>query len=209
MRILLADDHALVRCVFKHILETHFPDAEFGEAENCQQAVDAALAQSWDLVILDISMPGRGGLDVLKKIHAQRPKTPVLIVSMHAEQSFVMRAFRTGATGYLDKASTSHELIEAVERVLSGNRYISNALAEQWAVTLGCTPEDLLDQQLSNREFEVMRRIASGETVRTIAQDMLLSGNSIGTYRMRILKKMQMHTNADLTRYAIQNRLVA
>jgi DNA-binding NarL/FixJ family response regulator len=208
MRILLADDHALVRCVFRRILEKKFHEAEFGEAENSQQAIDAMMEQSWDLVILDIYMPGCGGLDVLSKIRAKSPGVPILIVSMHAQQSFVLRALRTGASGYLDKASTSEELVKAVGCVLEGRRYLSEALAEQWAAALGCPENDVLEGKLSNREFDVLRKIASGASVVKIAREMRLSSNTIGTYRSRILKKMQMLTNTDLTLYAIHNRLV-
>jgi DNA-binding NarL/FixJ family response regulator len=208
MRILLADDHALVRCVYRRILEKEFHEAEFGEAENSQRAMDAMLEESWDLVILDIYMPGCGGLDVLTKIRAQRPGIQILIVSMHAQQSFVFRALRSGASGYLDKASTSGELIKAVGCVLEGRRYLGQALAEQWAAALGCPEADVLEGKLSNREFDVLRKIATGTSVVKIAHEMRLSSNAVGTYRSRIFKKMQMLTNTDLMLYAIQNRLV-
>jgi DNA-binding NarL/FixJ family response regulator len=181
---------------------------KFGEAEDCRQALKTALAQPWDLVILDLSMPGRGGLDVVKELKVQRPKMPVLVLSMHAEKQFASRAFRAGAVGYLTKASAGAELIRAVERILEGGRYVSAVLAEQLASDLGCTGAGLLHEQLSAREFEILRLIASGKTVKQIADELTLSGNTISTYRARILEKMRMRTNAELTHYAISNKLV-
>ncbi len=208
MRILIADDHAMLRGGLKLMLTEAFKDATFGEAESCQQALDAALHQSWALIILDISMPGRGGLDVLKEIRAQRIMTPVLMLSMYAERQFAVRAFRAGASGYLTKASAGTELIRAVERILSGGRYVSTVLAEQLAAVLGDHGSDLLHERLSDREFEILRLIGSGKTVKEIAADLSLSGNTISTYRTRILEKMNLHTNAELTHYAISNNLI-
>ncbi len=208
MKILLADDHAVMRSGLKLILAQAFKDASFGEAEDCRQALEAALAHHWDLVILDISMPGRGGLDVLKDFQAQRPKMPVLVLSMHAERQFAVRAFRAGASGYLTKASAGTELVRAVERILAGGRYVSAVLAEQLASELGRSGGGLLHERLSDREFEILRLIASGKTVKEIADELVLSGNTISTYRARILEKMQLRTNAELTHYAISNKLV-
>lgn len=207
MRILLADNHALGRDVLKRLLGQTFKDVEFGEAEDNQQAINAALAQPWDLIMLEIAMSG-GSLEVLKKIHAARPGIPVLIVSRQAGQSFLTRVIQAGAAGYLDKTSTIHDLIEAVRQVLSGKRYINQTLVEQWASTLDNTVRNRLDEQLSDREFAVMLRIASGRQVSEIASDMRLSVSSIATYRSRILKKLKMLTNVDLMRYAIQHQLV-
>ena len=208
MRILLADDHAIMRNGLKRILAEAFNKVDFGEAEECQHALEAALAQSWDLVILDISMPGRGGLDVLKVLHAQHPKTPVLVLSMHAERHFAVRAFRLGASGYLTKASVGPELLKAVEHILSGGKYVSATLAEQWASELGEAGPGAPHERLSDREFEILQIMASGKTVKEIADELSLSGNTVSTYRTRILKKMKMRTNAELTHYAISNKLV-
>ena len=208
MRILLADDHAVLRSGLKLMLAGAFKDVVFGEAEDCRQALEAALAQPWDLIILDISMPGRGGLDVLKELHAQRPKTPVLVLSMYTERQFAVRAFRSGASGYLTKASEGSELNKAVERILSGGRYVSSVLAEQLASELGTIGTGVLHERLSDREFEILRLVASGKTVKEIAEELSLSGNTISTYRARILEKMKMRTNAELTHYAISNNLV-
>lgn len=208
MRIFLADDHALVRSGLKLILSEALPDAKFGEAGNCRQAFAATIENHWDLVILDISMPGRGGLDVLKEITAQRPKTPVLVLSMYAEKQFAVRALRAGAAGYLTKASAATELVKAVEHILAGGRYVSAVLAELLAAELGHTNGGVLHERLSAREFEILRLIASGKTVKEIAYELNLSHNTISTYRTRILEKMKMRTNAELTNYAISNKLV-
>jgi two-component system invasion response regulator UvrY len=208
MRILIADDHAVLRSGLKLILGQVFDEAKFGEAEDCRQVLDAALAHHWDLVILDLSMPGRGGLDVLKELKAQRPKLPVLVLSMHAEKQFAVRALRAGAAGYLTKASAGAELLKAVEHIMAGGRYVSTVLAEHLASELAHPKGVLLHDRLSAREFEILRLIASGKTVKEIAAEVVLSGNTISTYRARILKKMQMRTSAELTHYAISNKLV-
>ena len=208
MRILIADDHAVLRSGLKLILTEAFPAAKFGEAEDCQQALEAGLKQKWDLIVLDLSMPGRGGLDVLKELHAQRPKVPVLVLSMHGERQFAVRAFRTGAAGYLTKASASAELLKAVGHIMAGGRYVSAVLAEQMVAELGRPGDGLPHGRLSDREFEILQLIASGKTIKEIAAELALSGNTISTYRARILEKMQMHTNAELTHYAISNSLV-
>ncbi len=207
MRILLADDHAMVRSGIKLLLLEAFKEVTFGEAENCQQALELGLSEVWNLVILDVSMPGRGGLDVLKELHTQQPQVPVLMLSMYEERQFAVRAFRAGASGYLTKASAGTELIKAVERILGGGRYVSTALAEQLASVLGGS-SGLLHERLSDREFEILRIFASGKTVKEAAADLSLSVNTISTYRARILEKMGMHTNAELTHYAISNKLI-
>ena len=208
MKILIADDHAMMRSGLKLLLGETYKEAEFGEADDSQQALAVALGQSWDLVILDISMPGRGGLDVLKEFRTQRPKTPVLILSMYAEPQFAERAFRAGATGYITKASAGNELLMAVERVLAGRRYVSAALAEYLVSVLGNQAGGLLHTRLSAREFEILRFIASGKAVKEMAAELSLSGSTISTYRARILEKMNMRNNAELTHYAISHNLV-
>ncbi|MCX6879567.1 MAG: response regulator transcription factor [Verrucomicrobia bacterium] len=208
MRILLADDHAILRSGLKLLLAQAYPETEFGEAETCQQALERALSHPWDIVILDISMPGRGGLDVLKEIRAQLPMIPVLILSMFEEPQFAVRAFRAGASGYLTKASAGAELIRAIGRILAGGRYVSSVLAEQLAAVLGDAEGHQLHERLSNREFELLRLIGAGKTVKESAGELCLSVNTVSTYRTRILEKMNMRTNADLTRYAINNKLV-
>jgi DNA-binding NarL/FixJ family response regulator len=207
MKILLADDHALLRGGLKLMLAAALPPVEFGEAENCELALEAALSEPWDLIIMDISMPGRGGLDILKEIHVQRPQIPVLMLSMYTERQFAVRAFRAGACGYLTKASAGAELIRAVKHILAGGRYVSAELAEQLLPLMGSSSGSMSHERLSVREFEILRLIASGKTVKEIAVVLSLSANTISTYRARILEKMNMRTNAELTHYAISNNL--
>lgn len=198
----------MMRSGLKLLLAEAFKDTTFGEADDCRKALEMALAEPWDLIILDISMPGRGGLDVLKEIHAQHPKTPVLMISMYAERQFALRAFRAGAVGYLTKASAGAELIRAVQHILNGGRYVSTQLAEQLASMLSNTGGTKLHERLSAREFEILRLIASEKSTKEIAMELSLSANTISTYRIRILEKMQMHTNAELTQYAMRHQLV-
>ena len=208
MRILIADDHAVLRQGLMLILAQAFGQVEFGEAADSRQTVEAVLKEHWDLVILDLSMPGRNGLDALKELKAQRPALPVLVLSMHPEQQYAVRAFRSGAAGYLTKANASAELVKAVERILAGGRYVSAAFGEELASELGSPACALLHEKLSDREFEILRLIASGRTVKEIAAELTLSANTISTYRARILEKMKMRTSAELTHYAISNGLV-
>ena len=208
MRILIADDHAVLRQGLMLILARAFKQAEFGEAADSRQTVDAALQGHWDLVILDLTMPGRNGLEALKELKAQRPALPVLVLSMHPEKQYAVRAFRSGAAGYLTKTNASAELVKAVERILAGGRYVSAALGEELAAELGGPVCALLHESLSDREFEILQLIASGRTVKEIAAELSLSANTISTYRARILEKMKMRTSAELTHYAISNGLV-
>lgn len=208
MRFLIADDHAVVRTGLRLILAEAYRDAEFGEAGDSREALEMALDKAWDVAIFDVSMPGRGGLDVLKEVHAQRPQLPILMLSMHAERQFAVRAFRLGAAGYLTKASAGTELLRAVQRLLSGSRYVSNTLAELLAAEIGNAGGGQPHERLSDREFEILRKIASGKTSKEIADELCLSGNTVSTYRARILEKMNLQTNAELTHYAISNGLV-
>ena len=198
----------MMRSGLKLLLGEAYPGVVFGEAEDCQQALDEALEQPWDLIILDVSMPGRGGLDVLKEFRARDSTTPVLILSMYAEPQFAERAFRAGATGYLTKASAGNELLLAVERVLMGRRYVNAALAEYLVSVLGTNTGGPLHGRLSAREFEILRFIALGKAVKEMAAELSLSGSTISTYRTRILEKMNMHNNAELTHYAISHNLI-
>jgi len=208
MRILIADDHALVRQGLQLILAGALKQAEFGETADSRQTLEAVLKHPWDLVILDLSMPGRNGLEALKGIKIQRPTLPVLVLSMHPERQFAERAFRAGAAGYLTKASAGAELLRAVERILAGGRYVSATLGEQLASELSESGHGMLHEGLSDREFEILRLIASGRAVKEIAAELVLSVNTISTYRARILEKMKLQTTAELTHYAISNGLV-
>jgi two-component system, NarL family, invasion response regulator UvrY len=207
MKILLADDHAVVRHGLKQILTDAFKRATYGEARNAREALDLVWKQDWDVVVLDITMPGRNGLDVLREIKQSKPRLPVLVLSMHPENQFAVRVLKSGASGYMTKESAPDELVGAVKKVMAGGRYVSNALAENLAASLSAnqkTPQE----KLSDREFEVLRHIASGKMVADIAREMSLSVKTISTYRARILEKMGMKNNAELMHYAIQHRLV-
>ena len=205
-RVLLVDDHDVVRKGIRAILEDRFPAIAIREASGGDEAL-GALSAPFDAVILDLSMPGRSGIDLLAEIKHRHAKLPVLIMSLHGEEQFAVRALRAGAAGYLTKSAASEQLITAFERIVRGGRYISESLAERLAVAAGGevgAPHD----RLSDREFEVMRGIASGESVSEIADRIHLSVKTVSTYRARLLDKMGMTTNAELTRYAIQNGLV-
>jgi DNA-binding NarL/FixJ family response regulator len=180
----------------------------FGEAGTASEALRLVREQDWDVVVLDISLGDRSGLEVLKELKQVRPRLPVLILSMHSEEQYARRAFKAGAAGYVTKDSPRAELAKAVNKVMSGGRYVSAALAERLVVDLGGATDRAPHEALSDREFEVMRLIASGRTVGEIAGMLSLSDSTISTYRARILEKTGMKTNAELTRYAIQNKLV-
>ncbi|HEY3916036.1 MAG TPA: response regulator transcription factor [Verrucomicrobiae bacterium] len=207
MKILLADDHAVVRHGLKQILTDEFKRATFGEARNAQEALDLVWKQDWDVVVLDITMPGRSGLDALREIKKSKPRLPVLVLSMHPENQFAMRVLKTGASGYMTKESAPDELVGAVKKVLAGGRYVSAALGETLAASLS-TNQRAPQEKLSDREFQVLRLIASGKMATEIAKELSLSVKTISTYRTRILEKMGMKNNAELMHYAIQHRLV-
>jgi two-component system invasion response regulator UvrY len=208
MKILIADDHAVVRQGLKQILADEFSRATFGEAGTAQEAIAKVWAGEWDVVVLDITMPGRSGLEALGEIRKSRPRLPVLVLSMHPEDQFAMRVLKSGAAGYMTKESAPEALVGAIKKVLAGGRYVSPALAEQMAAYLGTDVQKPPHERLSDREFLVLRLIASGKTVSQIADQLALSVKTISTYRARILEKMLMQSNAELTHYAIQNRLV-
>lgn len=209
MKILLTDDHAVVRQGLKLILADHFRRAVFGEARNAQEAFDLVARQKWDVVVLDVTMPGRSGLEVLKEMKRMRPRMPVLVLSMHPEDQFAVRMLKTGAAGYLTKDSAGDELVGAIQKVMSGGRYVSSSLAERMASYLDLDIHKAPHERLTNREFLVLRMIASGRTVSQIAQELSLSVKTISTYRARLLEKMDMKNNAELTHYALQKGLVS
>jgi DNA-binding NarL/FixJ family response regulator len=208
MKILLTDDHAVVRQGLKLILADHFKRALFGEARNAQEAFARVAKENWDVVVLDITMPGRSGLEVLRELKRLRPKMPVLVHSMHPEDQFAVRMLKTGAAGYLTKESAGEELVGAIERVVRGGRYISSSLAERMASYLNIDVHKAPHERLSNREFLVLRMIASGKAVSQIAKELSLSVKTISTYRARVLEKMDMKNNSELTHYAVQKSLV-
>jgi DNA-binding NarL/FixJ family response regulator len=208
MRVLIADDHAVFRRGLKETLAEAFSRITFGEAKTAQETLEHVRRQDWDLVILDISMPGKSGLDILDDLKRLRPKLPILLLSMHPEQQFARRALKSGAAGYLTKDSVTEELKEAVKRIVTGGRYVSATLAEKLAVDLREGADTPLHELLSDREFQVLRMIASGKTVKDIAEGLSLSVKTVSTYRARVLEKTGMKTNAELIRYALQTQLV-
>ena len=208
MKILIADDHPILRRGLKDILRRDLEGAVFGEAGNAQQVLSDVQSQDWDLVILDVAMPGRSGLDVLRDLQALRPKLPVLVLSMHPEDQLGKRVLKAGASGYMNKESAPEELIKAVRKVLARGKYVSPALAERLAVDLHEVSGEPLHETLSDREFEVLRLIGSGRTTSEIAEMLHLSTPTVSTYRTRILEKMKMTTTAELIKYALRNRLV-
>ena len=206
-RVLLVDDHEVVRKGIRAILEDRCSPIVIAEAGTGETALQK-LEEVFDAVILDLSMPGRSGIDLLAEIKHRHAKLPVLILSLHGEEQFAVRALRAGAAGYLTKAAAPDQLVTAFEKIVRGGRYISETLAERLAANAGGDTTEAPHDRLSNREFEVMRGIASGESVGEIASRMHLSVKTVSTYRTRLLEKMGMETNSELTRYALQNGLV-
>jgi two-component system invasion response regulator UvrY len=208
-RILIADDHDVVRQGLKQILVESIPEAVFGEASSGGEALQRAKNEPWDVVVLDISLPDRSGLDVLKELQRELPALPVLILSMHSEDQFAVRVLRAGAAGYLTKRTAAQDLVAAVKKVLGGGKYVSASVAESLAVAVG-TPRSAADphETLSDREYQVFRLLARGKTVKEIGEQLSISPQTVSTHRTRILEKMGMATNADLTEYAIRNRLL-
>jgi two-component system invasion response regulator UvrY len=208
IKVLLADDHAIVRGGLKEILLRHMESVECGEAENAEQVLAQVRERSWDLLILDITMPGRSGLDIITDLKLLRPQLPVLVLSMMPEDQFGKRVLRAGAFGYLKKESAPEELIEAIRKLLAGGRYVSPALAEKLVLDLDDRANRPLHEGLSAREFEILVMLGSGKTVSQIAEELHLSATTVSTYRARILEKMNMSTTAELMRYAFRNHLV-
>jgi DNA-binding NarL/FixJ family response regulator len=206
-RILLVDDHVVVRRGIRAILEDQFPAISVSEASSGDEAL-TMLSDALEAVVLDLSMPGRSGFDLLAEIKHRHPKLPVLIMSLHAEEQFALRALRAGASGYLTKAAAPEQLVAAVTKITRGGKYISETLAERLATDVGGDQLASRHDRLSDREFDVMRGIASGSSVSEIAAQMHLSVKTVSTYRTRLLEKMGMSTNAELTRYALENGLV-
>jgi two-component system, NarL family, invasion response regulator UvrY len=208
IRILIADDHPIVRAGFKQVL-SETPDMVVAdEAGNGQEVLAYLKKKKYDVVLLDISMPGKNGLEILKDLKGDFPKLPVLILSIYPEEQYAIRALRAGASGYLTKASAPNELISAIRKISKGGRYISTSLAEKLANFLDADMTKLPHENLSDREHQVMLLLASGKTVSEIAENLNLSVKTISTYRSHILEKMKMKNNAEITLYAVQNKLM-
>lgn len=208
MRILIADDHAVVRQGLKRILAEAFKRAVFGEATNSHEALERVWKEPWDVVILDLTMPGRSGLDVLKEIKRAKPKLPALILSIHPEDQFAVRLLKAGASGYMTKETAPEELVGAVKKAVAGGRYVSLALAEKLASLIVNDAQASPHESLSDREFLILRMIADGKTVGAIAGELSLSAKTVSTYRARLLEKMHMSNNSQLVHYAFQYQLV-
>jgi len=208
LRVLIADDHAVVRHGVREILRQQLKGVRFGEAQNAQEVLDQVSRGQWDVLILDIKMPGASGMDLLAEVKRLRPELPVLVLSMYSEQQFGKQALRAGAAGYLSKECGADELAGAVLKVSQGGKYISRGLAERLAFDVAEDVAGQPHQKLSSREYQTMCMIASGKTVSQIAEELSLSVKTVSTYRARALTKMGMKTNAELTRYAIENGLV-
>lgn len=208
LRVLIADDHAVVRHGLQQIVQRGFGEAEFAEAKDAQEALAQVRKSPWDVAILDVSMPGRSGLDIIKEIKQLQPELPIVVLSMYAEEQYAERALKAGASGYVTKDRAAEELIEAIKKVIKGGHYVSAALAETLASRLGQDNKGKPHEALSDREFEVFRLIASGKKPAAIAKTLHLSVKTVNTYRERVLEKIGLQTTADLVRYAIQNKIV-
>ncbi len=208
IKILIADDHAIVREGLKQIISETPDMVVAAEASNGEDVLEKVSANKYDVVLLDISMPGRSGLDILRQLKIEKPKLPVMMLSVHPEEQYAVRALRAGASGYLTKESAPDELIAAIRKISQGRKYVSSSLAEKLAVELGINVKKSRHEVLSDREFQVMLMIASGKTVKEIAEELSISVKTSSTYRARILEKMKMKNNAEIIYYAVKQGLI-
>jgi DNA-binding NarL/FixJ family response regulator len=208
LRVLIVDDHPIVRSGLREILAADAEVTEVIEADPPQQVLELARTSGCDVVVLDLGLPGRGGLDVLKELRRDHPKLPVLILSMQPEEQYAVRALRAGAAGYVTKDTAPAKLVEAIHKVTAGGRYITPTVADQLAASLNVDATRPVQELLSDREYEVLRLIGSGKTVGDIAEQLSLSVKTVSSYRARILEKMGMSNNAELMHYAITNKIV-
>lgn len=208
LRILIVDDHAIVRGGLRQLLAEKFPAAAFGEAGNAQQALDLLDSATWDVMLLDISMPGRGGLDVLNQVKAIQPATRTLVLTMHPVDQYAVRVLKSGASGYLTKESAPDEVVVAIEKILAGGKYVTAALAEKLMSSLNEPADKKPHEKLSDREYQVLLQLASGKSVKEIGAELSLSVKTISTYRTRIFQKLHFKSNADVVRYARDEHLM-
>jgi DNA-binding NarL/FixJ family response regulator len=207
-RVLIADDHEIVRHGLRDIFTTRLGKVAVSEAKDAGEAINLLIQKDWDLVLLDINMPGRNGLEVLAEAKRLRPKTPVLVLTAYPEEQFALRAFKAGASGYLTKQSATDELVTAVQRILAGSKYVTASLAERLAVNLGGSDVQAPHEALSNRELQVLRLIAVGKSIKETAAELALSEKTVATYRTRISGKAGLKTNVEIARYALKHGLV-
>ena len=208
INVVVVDDHAVVREGIKRIVSESGGMTVSGEASDGHEAIRVIKNQPCDVVLLDITMPNKNGLDVLKELHAESPRLPVLVLSMHGEDQYAIRVLRAGAAGYLTKDSAPAKLVQAIRKVVRGGKYVSPSLAERLVFDLGTDSDKAPHEILSDREYQVLCMISSGKTVTQIAEELALSVKTISTYRVRILEKLKMKNNAEITRYAIKEGLV-
>ena len=208
IRILIADDHAIVRKGLKQLLLEQYPTAEIGETSDAEDLISKVMKKDWDVVICDMSMPGRSGLEALQQIREIAPRLPVLIMSMYPEDQYAIRVLKAGASGYLGKETIHDDLFKAIEMVRIGRKFITPSIAEKLANALDTDMNRPPHEDLSNREFDVFKLLATGKAISEIASQLNLSTTTVSTYRARVLTKMNMRTNAELTRYALENGLV-
>jgi two-component system invasion response regulator UvrY len=208
MRILIADDHAIVRRGLSEILLEAYPSAFIEQVGDADALFQKSIDGGWDIIISDLMMPGRSVLEALQQIRQYNPQAPVLILSIFPEEQYATRVFKAGAAGYINKDAAPTELVKAVQRILQGRKYITAAVAEKMASDLGIDKEKAPHELLSDREFHVMKLLAGGKTISHIASQLSLSPTTISTYRSRIMEKMKMKANAELARYALENRLI-
>jgi two-component system invasion response regulator UvrY len=208
IRILIADDHAIVRRGMRQILLEQYPTGIIAEVDDAAMLINKVLEEKWDMIICDMNMPGRSGLDALHQVKQISPETPVLIMSMYPEEQYALRVLKAGAAGYLGKETIHDNLIIAIETVLQGRRFITPSIAEKLADSIGKASQKPLHELLSDREFDVFKLLASGKSITDIAVQLSLSSTTVSTYRSRIMEKMDRKSNAELARYAIENGLI-
>ena len=208
IRIIIVDDHQVVRHGTRRILEDEYPDVIIAEAATAEEAAERISKESWDLVILDLSMPGKGGLELLQELRTNSCKAPVLVQTFHQQGEYALRALRAGADGYVSKDTSVDKLVAAVHKILAGGRYVSAEVTENVLSDLTRRSIEASVELLSNREYEVMLRIAHGKSSSEIADELHISVKTVGTYRTRILEKMGFQRNVDLTLYAVRHGLI-
>jgi two-component system, NarL family, invasion response regulator UvrY len=208
MKVLVIDDHEVVRRGVKQLLGEIFPHVEVGEADTCQKGIAAVQQEPWDLAIVDISLPDQSGLELLCELHNTAPRLPLIVLSLHPEEQYAVRAFRAGAMAYLTKQTAPEELARAIKQVLTGRRYVTDSLGEHMVGSLSKNPTSSGHHTLSEREFEVLVLLAQGQSVRNIAESLTLSIKTVSTYRARLLDKLHLTTTGELIRYALDHRLV-